>query len=138
MSYDDPDNQNPDIQHAREPPRREQIDLVHSDDAQASDGACPPDQLHVCFHCAGELVYPAGLVRGGPPALADRPAVPRVRVKARGRLRAGGRRASRRRARPRGGALLGDLRRMTHANMSDEIEFFVRALDADLIDPLRF
>ncbi len=32
-------------------------------------------------------------------------------------------------------ALLGDLRRVTHANMSDEIEFFIRALDADLIVP---
>ena len=31
--------------------------------------------------------------------------------------------------------LLSDLRRMTHANMSEEIEFFVRALDADLIVP---
>ena len=35
-------------------------------------------------------------------------------------------------------ALLGDLRRVTHANMSDEIEFFIRALDADLIDPVDF
>jgi hypothetical protein len=35
-------------------------------------------------------------------------------------------------------ALLGDLRRMTHANMSEEIEFFVRALDADLITPSDF
>ena len=35
-------------------------------------------------------------------------------------------------------ALLGDLRRVTHANMSDEIEFFVRALDADLIVPSDF
>ena len=33
------------------------------------------------------------------------------------------------------GALLSDLKRMTHANMTDEIEFFVRALDADLIVP---
>ena len=36
------------------------------------------------------------------------------------------------------GALLGDLRRITHANMSEEIEFFVRALDADLIVPTDF
>jgi hypothetical protein len=27
---------------------------------------------------------------------------------------------------------------MTHANMSEEIEFFVRALDADLIVPADF
>jgi hypothetical protein len=30
-------------------------------------------------------------------------------------------------------ALLDDLRRVTHANMSEEIEFFSRALAADLI-----
>ena len=36
------------------------------------------------------------------------------------------------------GALLGDLRRMTHANMSEEIEFFIRALDADVITPSDF
>ncbi len=36
------------------------------------------------------------------------------------------------------GALLSDLRRMTHANMSEEVEFFVRALDADLIVPSDF
>ena len=35
-------------------------------------------------------------------------------------------------------ALLSDLRRMTHANMSEEVEFFVRALDADLITPSDF
>ena len=35
-------------------------------------------------------------------------------------------------------ALLGDLRRMTHANMSEEIEFFARALEADLILPSDF
>jgi hypothetical protein len=36
------------------------------------------------------------------------------------------------------GALLGDLKRMTHANMSEEVEFFVRALAADLIVPSDF
>jgi len=35
-------------------------------------------------------------------------------------------------------ALLSDLRRMTHANMSEEIDFFVRALEADLIMPTDF
>jgi hypothetical protein len=34
--------------------------------------------------------------------------------------------------------LLGDLRRLTHANMSEEVDFFVRALDADLIVPSDF
>jgi hypothetical protein len=33
------------------------------------------------------------------------------------------------------GALLGDLKRLTHANMSEEIELFARALELDLIGP---
>lgn len=35
-------------------------------------------------------------------------------------------------------ALLSDFRRMTHANMAQEIDFFVRALDADVIVPSDF
>lgn len=35
-------------------------------------------------------------------------------------------------------ALLGDYTRMVHANMSDEIELFVRALELDLIGPADF
>lgn len=34
--------------------------------------------------------------------------------------------------------LLGDLRRMTQANMEEEADFFARALDADLITPEDF
>ena len=36
------------------------------------------------------------------------------------------------------GALLSALKRITHANMTAEVEFFVRALDADLIVPSDF
>jgi nucleotide-binding universal stress UspA family protein len=35
-------------------------------------------------------------------------------------------------------ALLSDLQRVTHANMAEEIDLFVRALDADLIIPADF
>ena len=80
---------------------------------------------------------PARLVRGGPAPLARRPALPECESRREGvfdqstveRLDDELDRGS--------GALLGDLRRMTHANMSEEIEFFVRALDADLITPSR-
>jgi hypothetical protein len=34
--------------------------------------------------------------------------------------------------------LLSDLRRITHANMSEEADFFVRALNADVIVPSDF
>jgi len=36
------------------------------------------------------------------------------------------------------GALLSDLKQLTQANMEDEVEFFIRALDADLIVPTDF
>ena len=36
------------------------------------------------------------------------------------------------------GALLSDLKQLTQANMEDEVEFFIRALDADLIVPSDF
>ena len=97
-----------------------------------------PAQLHVCFHCAGELVYPLDWSEEGPrhwrivlrcpecesrrEGVFDQTAVERLDDEL-----------------DRGSsALLGDLRRMTHANMSEEIEFFARALDADLIMPSDF
>jgi hypothetical protein len=103
-----------------------------------ADGTCTPAQLHICFHCAGELVYPLDWSEEGPrhwrivlrcpecesrrEGVFDQTAVERLDDEL-----------------DRGSsALLGDLRRMTHANMSEEIEFFARALDADLILPSDF
>jgi hypothetical protein len=102
------------------------------------DATCAPAQLHICFHCAGELVYPLDWSEEGPrhwrivlrcpecesrrEGVFDQTAVERLDDEL-----------------DRGSsALLGDLRRMTHANMSEEIEFFARALDADLIVPSDF
>jgi len=106
--------------------------------SQAADGVCAPAQLHICFHCAGELVYPLDWSEEGPrhwrivlrcpecesrrEGVFDQTAVERLDDEL-----------------DRGSsALLGDLRRMTHANMSEEIEFFARALEADLILPSDF
>ena len=87
----------------------------------------------------GRARLSARLVRGRRAPLAHRAALPGVRVEARGRLRAGRpSNGSTTSSTAAAGALLGDLRRMTHANMSEEIEFFVRALDADLIIPTDF
>jgi hypothetical protein len=36
------------------------------------------------------------------------------------------------------GALLSDLKRITHANMTEEVELFARALQLDLIGPSDF
>jgi hypothetical protein len=106
--------------------------------AQSANGACAPAQLHICFHCAGELVYPLDWSEEGPRHWRIVLRCPECESRREGvfdqttveRLDDELDRGS--------SALLGDLRRMTHANMSEEIEFFARALDADLILPSDF
>jgi hypothetical protein len=123
-------------------PDGERVDVVYRDhrqplkDAGALDRALDP--LHVCFHCASELVYPLDWIEEGPrhwriflrcpdcesrrEGVFEHPAVELLDEEL-----------------DRGtGALLSDLRRMTHANMSEEVEFFIRALAADLILPSDF
>lgn len=97
-----------------------------------------PDPLHVCFNCAGGLVYPLDWAEEGerhwrialrcPECEAHREGVFEQSVVE--RLDDELDRAT--------SELLTDLRQITHANMTDEIEFFVRALNADLIVPSDF
>jgi hypothetical protein len=128
----------PDIQPRAALPASDQVEVVGGAPAQAPETAGAPGQLHICFHCAGELVYPLDWSEEGPrhwrivlrcpecesrrEGVFDQAAVERLDDEL-----------------DRGSsALLGDLRRMTHANMSEEIEFFARALEADLILPSDF
>jgi hypothetical protein len=104
----------------------------------SAEPVCPPQELHVCFNCAGELVYPLDWAEEGagywrivlrcPECEARREGVFEQSVVERldDELDHGA------------GALLSDLKRLTHANMTDEVEFFVRALQADLITPSDF
>ena len=129
----------PDIQQQIPLPAGEQIELVPSDRAHASEGNGSPAQLHVCFHCAGELVYPLDWSEEGPRHWRIILRCPECESRREGVFD----QASVERLDDEGfdrgsSALLGDLRRMTHANMSEEIEFFARALDADLIVPSDF
>jgi hypothetical protein len=106
--------------------------------AFSAEPVCAPEELHVCFNCAGELVYPLDWVEEGarhwrimlrcPECEALREGVFEQSVVE--RLDDELDRAAH--------ALLSDLKRITHANMTDEVEFFVRALDADLIVPSDF
>jgi hypothetical protein len=129
---------NPDIQHRRQAPVGNPTGAVYGSQGQPADSACAPAQLHICFHCAGELVFPLDWSEEGPrhwrivlrcpecesrrEGVFDQTAVERLDDEL-----------------DRGSsALLGDLRRMTHANMSEEVEFFSRALEADLILPSDF
>lgn len=109
-----------------------------SGQAQTAPADGSTTQLHVCFHCSGELVYPLDWSEEGSRHWRILLRCPECESRREGvfdqatveRLDDELDRGS--------SALLGDLRRMTHANMSEEIEFFVRALDADLILPSDF
>jgi hypothetical protein len=133
-----PSENDPDIQQRPELPGGEQLDVVYGVPPQAADGTHAPEQLHVCFHCAGELAYPLDWSEEGARHWRILLRCPDCESRREGvfaqaaveRLDDELDRGS--------SALLGDLRRMTHANMSEEIEFFIRALDADVITPSDF
>ena len=101
-----------------------------------ADGAT--EHLHVCFNCTSELVYPLDWCEEGLRHWRIVLRCPECESRREGvfeqtcveQLDDELDRAS--------SALLGDLRRMTHANMSEEAEFFIKALDADLIVPSDF
>src|SRR6516225_2666447 len=99
---------------------------------------CSPEQLHVCFHCAGELAYPLDWSEEGPRHWRVLLRCPECESRREGVLEQADVERLDDELDRAAGALLGDLKRMTHANMSEEIEFFVRALDADLIVPADF
>ncbi len=104
----------------------------------AADQSCVPEELHVCFNCSGELVYPLDWAEEGPRHWRIVLRCPECEARREGvfeqtvveqlddELDRGS------------AALLSDLKRITHANMTDEIDFFVRALEADLIVPSDF
>jgi hypothetical protein len=127
----------PNSHEGHEVPGPEQVDLAVGSGRPAGVGG-EAEQLHVCFHCSGELVYPLDWAEEGarhwrvvlrcPECEARREGVFEQTIVERldDELDRGS------------SALLSDLRRMTHANMSEEIDFFVRALEADLITPSDF
>jgi hypothetical protein len=131
----DPAN-DPNIIRGSEP--ASETDLVFGENGRAVEPVGAPEQLHVCFHCAGELVYPLDWSEEGPRHWRIVLRCPECESRREGvfdqvsveRLDDELDRGS--------SALLGDLRRMTHSNMSEEVDFFVRALEADLITPSDF
>lgn len=122
------------------------IDVLYLD----GESACAPDVvvapgqatrspwLHVCTSCGGELVHPLDWAEEHPGfwrILLRCPECEEIREGVFGqaaveRLDEELDRAT--------AAVLSDLRRMTHANMAQEIDFFVRALQADVIVPSDF
>jgi hypothetical protein len=129
----DPDSQPPKIDHGAQSSIGKKMDIVHRDGT--ADSTCWPDQLHVCFHCSGELVFPLDWCEEGSRHWRIVLRCPECESRREGIFEQAAVERLEDELDRAAAALLGDLRRVTHANMSDEIEFFIRALDADLIEP---
>lgn len=104
----------------------------------ASPKSAPGEALHVCQRCAGGLVSPLEWSEESPGRWRILMRCPDCDLRRDGvfgqalveRLDEELDRAT--------GALLSDLKRLTHANMVEEIELFSRALELDLIGPSDF
>ena len=126
------------IQERPQLPSRAGVDITR-DGARQTAGAAPsPDRLHVCFHCSGELAYPLDWCEEGPRHWRIVLRCPECESRREGVFEQTAVELLDDELDRAASALLGDLRRMTHANMSEEVEFFIRALDADLIVPSDF
>jgi hypothetical protein len=119
-------------------PDGKRLDVVYHHRRRAQADICATDPLHVCFHCAGELVYPLDWAEEGPRHWRIVLRCPDCESRREGVFDEAAVELLDDQLDRAAGALLSDLKRMTHANMTEEIEFFVRALDAELIGPSDF
>jgi hypothetical protein len=126
-------DKDPNLQRPVEP-----VDLVCGPQARPAGGTGAAEALHVCFHCSGELAYPLDWSEEGPHHWRVLLRCPECESRREGVFEQTTVEALDDELDRGSSALLGDLRRMTHANMSEEIEFFIRALDADVITPADF
>lgn len=149
MHPDHPDHPDRDhqIRHRVQLPSGKRIDVVYRDHqrppgapatAPTPNGAGVADPLHVCFHCAGELAYPVDWIEEGPRHWRIALRCPECEARREGVFGQAAVEQLDEELDRAAGALLSDLRQLTQANMTEEVEFFVRALEADLIGPSDF
>jgi len=123
-------------------PCGKQIDVVYRDQqlapAEVPASVRVPDPLHVCFHCACELAYPLDWVEEGPRHWRIVLRCPECEARREGVFEQAVVEELDEQLDQATSALLSDLQQLTQANMEGEIEFFIRALDADLIIPSDF
>lgn len=126
-------------------PSGKQIEVVYLDNPlppslgagqRQADTAAEP--LHVCFYCAGELVHPVDWSEAGDGHWRILLRCPDCEATREGVFEQTAVESLDDELDHAAGALLNDLQRVTHANMAEEIELFIRALDADLILPCDF
>jgi hypothetical protein len=142
-----PSDRNQHATHRVRLPSGEQIEVVYRDQRQsvagapkrgAADRPCAPDPLHICFHCAGELAYPLDWAEEGPRHWRIVLRCPECEARREGVFEQALVEQLDEQLDHATAALLSDLKQLTRANMEDEVEFFIRALDADLIVPSDF
>jgi nucleotide-binding universal stress UspA family protein len=135
------------VRHQVRLPSGKEIEVVYLDNHQPPtlEGAgeqrragTTAEPLHVCFYCAGELVHPVDWAEAGPSQWRILLRCPECEATREGVFEQGAVEALDDELDRATGALLSDLQRVTHANMAEEIELFVRALEADLIVPSDF
>jgi hypothetical protein len=133
-------SESPDIHpRAPKPPQGSAAPAAREQDRAGAPGsAVTPEELHVCFNCRGELVYPLDWCEEGLRHWRIVLRCPDCESRREGVFEQAAVELLDDELDRAAGALLGDLRRMTHANMSEEVEFFCKALDADLITPADF
>ncbi len=145
--HTDDDSQNQARHHVRLPSGR-QIEVVYLDGSappapeHAESGSCSgtptTEPLHVCFYCSGELVYPLDWSEAGSSRWRILLRCPECEATREGVFDQGAVESLDDELDRATGALLSDLQRVTHANMAEEIDLFVRALEVDLIVPSDF
>jgi hypothetical protein len=135
------------IRHHVRLPSGKQIEVVYLDstpppvldavgDHRQADPSTEP--LHLCFYCAGELVYPIDWAEAGAERWRILLRCPECEATREGIFEQAAVECLDDELDRATGELLSDLQRMTHANMSEEIDLFVRALEADCILPSDF
>ena len=126
-------------------PSGKQIEVVYLDNPtppslgagqRQVDPAAEP--LHVCFYCGGELVHPVNWTEAGERQWRILLRCPECEATREGVFAQAAVEALDDELDRAAGSLLSDLQRVTHANMAEEIDLFIRALDADLIQPCDF
>lgn len=142
------DKSNHQTRHHVQLPSGKEIEVVYLDSpAPPSLGRATPARsreerdagpLHICFHCGGELAHPVDWAEAGPGQWRILLRCPECEATREGVFEQTAVEALDDELDRAAGSLLSDLQRVTHANMAEEIDLFVRALEADLIVPSDF
>jgi hypothetical protein len=129
-------------------PSGKQIEVVYLDnplppsldgvvDRRQTDSSTT-EPLYICFYCASEFVHPIDWAEAGESQWRILLRCPECEATREGVFEQSAVECLDDELDRATGALLSDLQRVTHANMAEEIELFVRALDVDLIVPSDF